>query len=355
MRRSRVATFSRRDWDFGWTSPQEQRQADAFYADLMGLQLPGRDAHGRSRPTSGGRFETEADAAEAAPVTLPAGFRMGVWLDVGGKSLADNGATHASRLHALGIADACIMINPLDSTSFGFGSVSQARIRAFAALLRGSAIQLTLTSWLRPNRTFIDQLVRDLPPFAQEIGARAIEFDVEEPWTSNSPSGFTTHDEAADYLFAGLRRASAPEVAVTCQVDQTDRARMRAIVRQADLVIPQAYSTTGTGASHAVGGVYGPRGLQRRAAQKVADAVAASGKPVIMGLAAYGRTGWSGHSARDIMTMELEEAVTLTSSHAIRGARYWSWKHIAGFNGRLGNPANSYANSFLQDIALPPP
>ena len=74
-----------------------------------------------------------------------------------------------------------------------------------------------------------------------------------------------------------------------------------------------------------------------------------------MGLAAYGRTGWSGQSARDIMKMELEETVALASSHAIRGARYWSWKHIAGFNGKLGNPANGYTSGFLQDIALPPP
>jgi hypothetical protein len=54
------------------------------------------------------------------------------------------------------------------------------------------------------------------------------------------------------------------------------------------------------------------------------------------------------------MKMELEETVALASSHAIRGARYWSWKHIAGFNGKLGNPANGYASGFLQDIALPP-
>jgi len=349
MRRRRVARSSQ--YEVGWASPHERRQADAFLADLMGISA--RGLYGRTSPGSRGRFESESDEAEAAPVTLPAGFRMGVWLDVGGKSLADNGATHASRLHALGITDACIMINPLDSTSFGFGSVSQARIRTFVALLRGSAIRLTLTSWLRPSRTFIDALVRDLPSFAREVGAR-IEFDVEEPWTSNSPSGFTTHDEAADHLFAGLRRAEVSEVAVTCQVDQTDRARMRAMVRHADIVIPQAYSTKGTASSHAVGGTYGPRGLQRRAAQKVADAVAASGKPIIMGLAAYGRTGWPGQSARDIMTMELEETVSLRSSHTIQGARYWSWKHIAGFNGKLGNPSNSYANGFLKDIALPP-
>jgi hypothetical protein len=121
------------------------------------------------------------------------------------------------------------------------------------------------------------------------------------------------------------------------------------------VVIPQAYSTTSSSSSHAVGGVYGPRGLQGRAAQRVANAVAASRKPIIMGLAAYGRTGWSGHSARDIMRIELEETVKLRSSHAIQGARYWSWKHIAGFNGQRGNPANSYAHGFLQDIAQPPP
>ena len=57
----------------------------------------------------------------------------------------------------------------LDSTTFGFGSSlagAHARLRCTP---RGSAIQLTLTSWLRPSRTFIDALLRELPPVAQEM------------------------------------------------------------------------------------------------------------------------------------------------------------------------------------------
>jgi hypothetical protein len=353
MRRTSVASvlkFSRQGGNVPqWASPGARRDADVFYSALMGLRPSGGAATGRLLPWN--------EAAEAAPVTLPAGFRMGVWVDVGGRSIERNGREHASRLHALGITDACIMINPLTSLSFGFGSVSQTRIRGFGDLLRGSAIRLTLTSWLRPNRNFIDDLVRDLPPFAKDVGARAIEFDVEEPWTRHAPSGFGTHDEAADHLFTGLRtaRAAGLEVAVTCQVDAMGTARMRKILEHADVIVPQAYSTPGAAASHAVGGTYGPRGLQRRAAERVATALAMSGKPIVMGLAAYGRTRWSGHSGRAIMTFELDETVTLAKSHPIRGARYWSWKHIAGINGQLGTPANPYARGFLQDVALPPP
>jgi len=281
---------------------------------------------------------------------------MGVWLDVGGRSLADNGSQHASRLHAMGMTDACIMVNAVESTTFDFGSVSQARLRSFSDLLRGSTIRLTLTSWLRPTRAYIDGLLRDLPTCAQTLGARAIEFDVEEPWTHQTPSGFATHDEAADYLFAGLAtaRAAGLEVAVTCQVDQVGTTKMGRILQNADVVIPQAYSVTGTGSAFAVGGAYGPRGLQDRAARRLSSAVSASGKPLIMGLAAYGRHHWS-QTSRDIMKLELEETVTLGSSNAIRGARYWSWKHIVGINGRGGSPANTYASAFLQDIAQPPP
>jgi hypothetical protein len=323
-----------------WGSPRERREADAFYVDLMARQL-------RGWPRGGGWYGREADEAEAAPVTLPAGFRMGVWVDVGGLNLGRHGSDHVSRLQALGITDVSLMINSYTDRAFGFGSMSQARIRAFAALLSGTALRITLTSWLRPERAFIDDLVRDLPPFAQELGARGLEFDVEEVWTRRAVDGFATHDEAAEHLFRGLRAASVPEIAVNCQVDQIDRPRLGALVRNADIVIPQAYGSS----THAVGSVYGPRGLQRRAAEKVA--AVAAGKAIVMGLYAHKRNRFAGHSAREIMTMELEETVALRATHRILGARYWSWKWIAGFDGQLGHPAHRYGSEFLHDVAHP--
>lgn len=317
------------NWSF--SSARERLEADAFYADLMGVPLR------RRAPWEG--------ESEPPPVALPAGFRIGAWLDVGGRSLADNGTAHVDALRAMGISDACIMVNDFSTSSFGFGVVSPERVTVFAGLLRGSGINLTLTSWLRPSRPFIDAMLRDLPPLAQTVGATAIELDVEERWTRASPAGFATHDEAAEYLFAGLRRAAVREAAVNCQVDQIGGPRMRAIVQLADVVIPQAYSTPG----HAIGSPYGPRGLQRRAAQHVASA--APGKPIIMGLAAWRLESWPGHSPREIMTIDLQETIRLAGENAIRGARYWSWKHLVGIDARGGRPAKSYGRPFLEQIA----
>ena len=86
-----------------------------------------------------------------------------------------HGARHAALLHELGFSDACIMINQVEAPGFGFNAASESTLGSFASLLAGSDTRLTLTSWLRPDKIFIDDLVRMLPPLARDIGARAIE------------------------------------------------------------------------------------------------------------------------------------------------------------------------------------
>ncbi len=291
----------------------------------------------------------ETGGSATSPIVIPNGFRMGVWLDVGGRSLTSHGSRHAALLHDLGIADASLMINRVDARQFGFSSVSEAAIRRFASLLSGSGTKLTLTSWLRPQKQFIDDLVRALPPLARDVGAHAIEVDVEETWTRGRVRGFANHTEAAEYFFRTLRAAATGmEIAVTCQVDVMPTTKMRAIVAGADVVIPQAYSAYRPRSSHRVGGVYGPRGIQDRALQKMRAAAQASGKSVIMGLAAYSRHRWPGQSAASILRMELEHTLSLRAQSNLQGARYWSWKWIAGTNARGGRPANSYSLPFLR-------
>jgi hypothetical protein len=239
------------------------------------------------------------------------------------------------------MVDASIMINDFNQSSFGFGSTSQQAIRAFARTIAGTALRLTLTSWLRPERRFIDDLVAALPAFALEVGARGIEFDVEEAWSRGQPNGFSSHEAAANYLFDALTRvAGGLEQVVNCQVDALGSSKLAALAQRAGLLIPQAYSTP----SHAVGTPYGPRGLQDRAVTKVAQATRASGRPMLMGLAAYNRTGWPRLSEQQLMRLELAHTCSLMPQ-GVAGARYWSWKHIAGFDGRGGN---SYASAFFR-------
>jgi hypothetical protein len=242
------------------------------------------------------------------------------------------------------------MINDVSTAGFAFDAVADTAIRSFSALLSGSGTRVTLTSWLRPHKSYIDELVRRLPPLAIEIGAQAIELDVESNWRTGTVQGFENRAEAAAYFFEALRRAAGRmEVAVTCEVDPMSDASMIPMLRGADIVVPQAYSTFGTTTSHAVGGVYGPRGIQGRAVQRLAEALAAPGRPILMGLAAYGRHQWPSVSPDLIMRMELEQTLNLrTTSSSIGGVRYWSWKQIAGLDARGGSPANPYAAKFFR-------
>lgn len=103
--------------------------ADLFFEDLMGDSVALRKREERYDKA----FETPPSST--TPITIPADFRMGVWLDIGGRSLAAHGAEHAALLHDLGFSDACIMINEVNSRSFGF---SVALVRAIG---RGSTSQ----------------------------------------------------------------------------------------------------------------------------------------------------------------------------------------------------------------------
>ncbi|HEY3497765.1 MAG TPA: hypothetical protein VGK73_23870, partial [Polyangiaceae bacterium] len=331
--------------DEGFESFAEE-QAELFWEGLTGEALE-----------FGGPGAEWAFEDQPAAIAIPQGFRLGTWLDVGGRSLTTHGDRHAALLRELGFTDACVMFNGNDDARFGFGSVSESTLRAFAARLAGGAVRLTLCTWLRPEREFIDDLVRTLPSVARDLGARAIEFDVEEPWTRRHARGFANHAAAAEYLYAALRPAtSGIELAVTCQVDVMPTATMRAIVSGADLVVPQAYSSPGAGRSHAIGGVYGPRGLQNRALNKVTEATGGAPKPVVMGLAAWKRERWAPNTPEQILRMELEHTLALPRTAAVQGARYWSWKHIAGLNGNGGAPAQSYGLPFFRgSLSVSPP
>jgi len=66
-----------------------------------------------------------------------------------------------------------------------------------------------------------------------------------------------------------------------------------------------------------------------------------------------GRSHWSPSSSRRVLELEMERTLALTPGAGIRGARYWSWKWIAGLTGGGGRPANAYAAAFLRDLRSP--
>lgn len=329
-------------WDESWgefgeaVSEAERHEADRFYESLTG--------------------EAVSEAAETTtPIRLPSGFRLGIWVDVGQRSISRAPDTHARALGQIRVSDASVYVNGVQHDSFGFQSMSESVLRTFAGHLRAEGVMLTLTSWIRPDKSYIDGLLARLPRVAIDLDARGIELNAEEPWTRGATRGFISREAAARYLFDGLAglRSQGKEIVVNCQTDATSTRRMVPLTRRADIVIPQTYTQFSSRSSHAVGGVYGPQGIQTRGVDRVERAKSMSNPTMIMGLAAWNRHKWSGYTSTQIMRLELERTIALRSRAQILGARYWSWKHIRGFDGSGGSPAKSYPWPFLRSLVHP--
>ena len=86
MRRRR---FASNDVGFGSTSPIQSDARRTPFTPTSWGSVAARSV--RPDAGDGGRFESEVDEAESGAVTLPAGFRMGAWLDVGGKASPTTG------------------------------------------------------------------------------------------------------------------------------------------------------------------------------------------------------------------------------------------------------------------------
>ena len=317
-------------------------------------------------PIPSGRVRA-ATSSGRSRLTLPVDFRLGVWVDVGARNFRRHGRAHFERLVQLGFTDVCFMVNdiPTGDTRFSLSSFPADELRRVVPELASRGIAVTLTSWVTPRLGYLEGLVSTLVPLASELGVTALEFDAEEAWSRRSPQGFADHTAAANHLFDGLAplRTRPVRLGITTQVDPLSSERLRGLVNRADFVVPQAYSTMNPSwlstpaareahaadiRSHQVNGPYGPVGIQRRAVARLH--AASRGKPMIMGLAAYNRHRWGGHSAQDIMRRELDEAIHLRGEATLQGVRYWSWKWISGMDGSGGDPATSYAGDFFRGL-----
>lgn len=253
---------------------------------------------------------------------------IGAW--AGRSALRPN--TWRSRLHVAldsGLTSVSLMLN--DNTGRRRGGrwvqnldwhlfESKEQIVKVARAYRDQGIRVTLTSWMRPDVAFLNQMFDQLFDMQELSGAERTEGDAEEPWTTER------YDSHVDCLRLVERRlADRPgEWGVTAIVYH-HRAKIGPLIRMGDVFRGQAYATKRQTASHLQPGriITTTRKIFTR---RYPEQPLSKLEPAI---ALYDRSGAGGMTAvnairADLRTIERTPELTATcgwSLHSLRRSR----------------------------------
>lgn len=265
---------------------------------------------------------------------------------------------YADRLVELGISEVALMMNRANVSSSadpwdlrwadeGAEGYEDDVIAEIAEVYAERDIHLILTSWPRPDRDQIDEMVAAMVPLLKITHALAWEVDVEGNWVTKFLRGFKTMQEAAQYLVDRMTWALVEAGCVGAKTEATtfghhaELARHPTVTPIVDRVCLQGYSTSPrSGKPVPWNDTMGPGRHQEWILNRARKAGV---KEAVMGLAAYKQAGFQGHSAAEAMRVAFYKTLELGIWHL----RYWSSKWI------LGSKAHEapYAAAHLESIA----
>lgn len=236
---------------------------------------------------------------------------IGAW--TGSSSLLSDATMQrdVSFCKSTGIKSVSIMINEFSKarSARSFSTYTPGKIVRFAALLHAAEIDVTLTSWIMPHKSFLDGAARTLPELLADCRARALEWDAEEPWTQAIQP--PPYDEAA----AQVRDAfGATRMGVTA-IGYASKEKIGPLAEICDYVVPQIYTTSTSKLD--------PDTDIELIAKNYREMF--GHKNTIVGLAAYRQSGIHGHT--------IESALRTSFKHThglgyVRAVCYWSLGEI---------------------------
>lgn len=258
-------------------------------------------------------------------------MRVSTWIDCGWKAIDDHRAAHVRTLRECGISRVCLMLNQPNERQWAHKAWPSDKV-----WLQEEGIALTLTTWARPNREYLDAMAAELPELADRMGAD-IELDLEGQWTEAAArrAGWTLA-EAEQYLLGCLRpKPTGPRLCLTS-------AYVRPQIRfglHCDEVALQCYSHHDPEDPALAWDAWaGPAHYPARGAVMFRDELARVPSQVI-GLAAWAQE-FPGHEPREAM----QSAWATAERCGVEEIRYWSWTWIAGLDGA----SRGYAYQFLK-------
>ena len=259
------------------------------------------------------------------------------WWDIGRINTERHMDAHLRAIEDLRMDGIAIMLNRQRDTTWGLSLYPYEACVRFTHRLRDMGVRVTLTSWIRPDRAFVDDLLGELPQLATDCGAD-IEFDVEgASWGDGLPKS------RGGGLYLALGLALFQEIGGRWTTTTVTSQPYWDLSIHAAGLCPQAYSIWDRrhcDDRYRVGGCYGP-GKRQLLAWKKHQRSSPPTQEIVMGLPAWAQRGYPGSSSpEDIMEICWNTAKLAGSKRV----RYWSWKWIAGKRGDV----RGYAYRFLK-------
>lgn len=184
-------------------------------------------------------------------LAVPSHVRVGAWIDDPTKAVIKT--TFAARMISMHITTAALMINRSNTRKSDAPWVlryDDDDLKKISDNFDSMGIERVLTTWPRPSKSQIDQMMDDMPRLLDITGASAFEVDTEGNWKTDHLQGFRNMSEASDYLAQAMRSAAGDGrrcelTTYTYHPENSSKARLAPLM---DRLLPQAYSvrTRGT-------------------------------------------------------------------------------------------------------------
>lgn len=229
------------------------------------------------------------------------------------------------RVEWLNLTDVALFVNGNQSCRFQLSSTREQWIRETARRLREINVDTHLVCWLRPIDSFLADSADRLRPLCEEVGARSLLFDAEEPWTKNTcgkrgPNWSKTVVENDWTFFNWPCRLGVTGIAALPDA-------VRPLINRCHYTLPQAYSTI---ANRNLGK---PGITQTFAHEQWRDFrypwFPFQRKQMVMGLATRSLQRPGGISQKQAMQKAIATVETLLDP-AVTEVAYWSMNRIIG-------------------------
>jgi len=246
-------------------------------------------------------------------------MRLRLWWDLSEPLTLRNLGRLTRALTLMGVHTVAIMLDSSAADERPRWRWSPKGLEEFTAVLSEHDIEVHLTSWPRPTRTFIDATLEGIIERLEISGATVWEFDLEHNWAPKLVEDYATLKAAADSLLRGARSLAIPLWMTTFPL-HAELGAGSTLAHRLDAVAVQAYSRHKQGdANYRWGAPYGPGDLQEMSIERVR----ALNRSVICGLGA-----WDQKFPHRTIAEAMDTALGAAFQAGVTHVSYWSAKWI---------------------------
>lgn len=179
----------------------------------------------------------------------------------------------------------------------GFDTYDRVKLWDLADQAHLCGLEVHLMSWIMPHAGYLTQAAKVLVPLCEDLKAKSLQFDAEEPWTLAARPRMTYNDAAS--LVAELFADLPCQLGVNA-IGYTPKLKVGPLIDVASYVVPQCYSTRTQPLK--------PETVATRLVRRWHDVLDARTQEWKIGLAAYRQQGIPGHTIESAMQAAYTDA-----------------------------------------------